>query len=288
MTTVARLADWLSLVKFSHSVFALPFALIALLLATDGRPSLRLLTLVLVAAVAARTAAMAFNRWADRTIDARNPRTQSRELVSGKIRPAGALALTIAASVLFVACAWLLNPLCLRLSPIVLAVLLGYSYTKRFTWACHLVLGVALGLAPLGAWIAATGSLDGVFETPLWLALAVLTWVAGFDVIYACQDVDFDRGLGLRSIPARFGIAGALWISAALHVATAALLFAVGYEARLGVFWWIGWAASVALLVYEHAIVSPRDLSRVNAAFFTVNGLLSLMLALLTGADLWF
>ncbi len=282
-----RLADYLSLVKFSHSIFALPFAWISLLIATGGRPGLRLFVLVIVAAVAARTAAMAFNRWVDLDVDAANPRTRRRELVTGRVRPRAALFLTAGASVVFLLSAWAIAPLCLYLSPAVLLVLLGYSYTKRFTWACHLVLGLALALAPLGAWIAARGAFDGVLGTPLLLAAAVLTWVAGFDVIYACQDAEFDRGLGLSSIPARFGVRRALWISAVLHVGTVGLLCAVGGVAGLGACWWIGVGLGAGLLVYEHAIVRPTDLSRVNAAFFTANGLLSLVLALMTAADLW-
>lgn len=279
--------DWLGLVRFSHSVFALPFALLSLLFATGGRPSLRLVALVVVAAVAARTAAMAFNRWADLAFDRQNPRTQRRELVTGRLRPGAALALTVGSATVFVLAAALLNDLCLWLSPVVLAVLLGYSYTKRFTWACHLVLGLALALAPLGAWLAARGTFEGALAVPLLLAGAVLTWVAGFDVIYACQDAGFDRGLGLHSIPARFGVAGALWVSAALHVATAGLLVAVGLAAGVGLWWWIGVAAAVALLAYQHLIVRPSDLSRVDAAFFTANGLLSVVLAGLAAIDLW-
>jgi 4-hydroxybenzoate polyprenyltransferase len=284
---VRRIGDWLGLVRFSHSVFALPFAILSLLFATGGRPSPRLLVLVVVAAVAARTAAMAFNRWADLAFDRQNPRTRQRELVTGRLRPGAALALTGVASAAFILSAALLNDLCLWLSPAVLAVLLGYSYTKRFTWACHLVLGLALALAPLGAWLAARGTFEGPLAVPLLLAGAVLTWVAGFDVIYACQDAAFDRGLGLRSIPARFGVAGALWISAALHLVTAGLLVGVGLAAGVGLWWWVGVAAAVSLLAYQHLIVRPSDLSRVDAAFFTANGVLSVVLAGLAAIDMW-
>ncbi len=283
-----KLHDYLSMVKFSHSVFALPFAIISLLLATQGRPGLLLLVQVLMAAVAARTAAMAFNRYVDRGVDAENPRTAVREIPAGRIRPGQALGLTIVSSVTFVGISFWIHPLCAWLSPAVLFVLLGYSYTKRFTWACHLVLGLALGLAPLGAWIAATGSFDGILGIPLLLALAVLTWVAGFDVIYSCQDEDFDRGLGLHSLPEHLGIAGALRVSSVLHVLTLVFLIGVGILADLSWFWWLGVFCAGAILIHEHRLVKPTDLSRVNAAFFTMNGILSLVLALLLALDLWF
>lgn len=281
------LGDYLSLVKFSHSVFALPFAIISLLLATHGKPGGLLIVQVVLAAVTARTAAMAFNRFVDRRIDAQNPRTAVREIPTGRVRPVQALGLTVLASAAFVAIAWWIHPLCAWLSPVVLVVLLGYSYTKRFTWACHLVLGLALGLAPLGAWIAALGSFEGILGIPLLLALAVLTWVAGFDVIYSCQDEGFDKGLGLHSIPERLGIAGALRVSALLHVLTLAFLVGVGIRAELSWFWWLGVFAAALLLIHEHRIVKPTDLSRVNAAFFTLNGILSLLLAALLGMDIW-
>ena len=284
---VGKLGLYFSLVKFSHSIFALPFALISLLFATEGQPDLPLLGFVVLAAVSARTAAMAFNRFADRTIDARNPRTQLREIPSGKLRASSALMLTILASLLFVAAAWALNPLCWKLSFPVLFVLLSYSYVKRFSWLCHFALGLALCLAPLGAWIAAKGSFEGIWGTPLLLAMAVLSWVAGFDIIYACQDRDFDKGLGLRSIPVRFGIAGALRISRALHVLTLLCLGATGLLADLGVYWWGGLTVCSALLVYEHRIVSPTDFSRVNAEFFTANGIFSVVLCVLAAMDYW-
>ncbi|MFQ5503301.1 MAG: UbiA-like polyprenyltransferase [Planctomycetota bacterium] len=282
-----RIADYLSLVKFSHSIFALPFALISLLLATHGYPAPGLLALVVLCAVSARTAAMAFNRLVDVEIDRQNPRTRRRELPSGKVSRRAALVMTLVSAALFVLLAGAINPLCLALSPVVLLLLLGYSYTKRFTWSCHLLLGLALGLAPLGAWIAALGSFEGLLGTPLLLALAVLTWVAGFDVIYACQDSDFDRGLGLHSIPVRFGVTWGLGISAALHLLTLCFLVLVGLVSGLGVWWWLGVSLAALLLVYEHRIVAPGDLSRVGVAFFTVNGLFSLLLAVLTAVEFW-
>ena len=248
---------------------------------------LLLLVQVLLAAVTARTAAMAFNRYVDRVLDAKNPRTAGREIPAGVIGPRQALGLTLISSALFVGIAFWIHPLCAWLSPLVLVVLLGYSYTKRFTWACHLVLGLALGLAPMGAWIAALGSLEGIFGIPLLLALAVLTWVGGFDIIYSCQDEGFDRGLGLHSLPERLGIAGALRVSFMLHVLTVAFLVCVGFVAQLSWFWYLGVVAGALLLIYEHRLVKPTDLSRVNAAFFTMNGILSLLLAVLLGLDLW-
>ncbi len=282
------LGDYLALVRFSHSIFALPFAWISLLLATAGRPGFGLVALVAAAAVSARTAAMAFNRWADRSIDAANPRTRGREIPSGRIAPWKALALAVLAGGLFCLISALLGPTCLLLSPVVLLVLFGYSYTKRWSWLCHFVLGLALALAPLGAWIAAKDGFDGILGTPLLLGLAVLTWVAGFDLIYACQDEEFDRGLGLHSVPARFGRAGALKLSASLHGATLLFLAGVGWTADLGGFWWGGIVLAAGLLIHEHRLVSPSDLSRVDAAFFSMNGLFSLLLALLASLDFWF
>ncbi len=283
----SAVSDYLSLVKFSHSIFALPFAWIGLILATSGAPGLSLVLLMVLAAVLARTAAMAFNRYHDREIDAKNPRTRSRELPSGKISATAALGLTIGSCSGFLLVAYLIDPLCFYLTPVVLLVILGYSMTKSFTWACHLVLGAALGLAPLGAWIAGSGTLDGILGAPLLLFLAVATWVAGFDVIYACQDADFDRQEGLLSIPARFGVARALRISLGLHVVTVLAFVAFGLLASLGLYWWIAVALASLLLIHEHRIVAPDDLSRVNAAFFTMNGVLSLVMALLGSLDYW-
>ncbi len=281
------LGRYLSLVKFSHSIFALPFALMGAWLAAGGPPAPRVLVLVVLAAVAARTAAMGFNRLVDRHIDAANPRTEQREIPAGVVTPAGATALVAVSSIAFAAVAFALNPLCGWLSPVVLAVLLGYSYAKRFTSLVHLWLGLALGLAPPGAWLAVTGTFDGDLAQPLLLAGAVLTWVAGFDVIYSCQDAEFDAARGLHSIPAKLGRAGALWLSSALHVLTVALLATLAWRADLS---WIFLAALVVaalLLVWEHSIVSPDDLSRVDMAFFTLNGYVGVGLFLGTALDLW-
>jgi 4-hydroxybenzoate polyprenyltransferase len=276
----------LGLVRFSHSVFALPFALAGAWLAARGVPDARVLLLVLVACVAARTAAMAFNRLVDERIDARNPRTATRELPSGKLSRPTVLGLVLASILVFVASAFALNPLAGWLSLPVLFVLLGYSFTKRFTWACHLVLGLALALAPLGAWLAVRGRIDADAWQAVVLALAVLTWVAGFDLIYACQDREFDSSEGLQSIPARFGVRAALNASAALHAVTIAALFAVGQLAGTGWVYFATCGACAALLWWEHRIVRPDDLSRVDTAFFTLNGWMGIALFVGLALDL--
>lgn len=271
-----RVRDWLSLVRFSHSVFALPFALCGAWLAASGVPPMRTLILVVVCAVCARTAAMGFNRLVDRDIDAANPRTRAREIPSGKLSIGAVRLLVLAASSAFVLASYALNTLAGHLSFPVLFVVLGYSLVKRFSALAHVALGCALALAPLGAWIAVRGSFEGDLAPVLWLALAVTTWVAGFDLIYACQDAAFDARAGLHSIPARHGIAFALRLSSALHLITIAALGAVGLSTPLGWIWWVAVAGSALLLVYEHSLVTPADLSRVNAAFFTVNGWIGL------------
>lgn len=272
-------ARYARLVALPHTVFALPFAVGAAALAWrhGAAPfSLVRLVLIVVAVAAARTAAMAFNRVADRRFDAANPRTAARELPRGAVSVAGAVALTAAASALFVLAAALLGRWPLVLSPLALFILLGYSLAKRFTWATHLWLGVALGGAPAGAWIAVT---NGFGWAPLALSLAVMCWVAGFDIIYSTQDVQFDANRGLGSIPARFGVARALGISRALHIGAVAGLVAFGLILHLGVVYGAGVAAIALTLAYEQRIVSPRDLSRVNKAFFDLNGWVSLVFA---------
>ena len=260
------------LVAFRHSIFALPFALQGAWLAARGAPAWRVAVWIVVCAVAARTAAMAFNRLVDRRIDARNPRTRARELPSGQLGVAQVWALTLLSSVVFVAAAWALNRLCGLLAPAVLAVLFFYSFTKRFTWLAHGFLGLSLALAPLGAWLAVRGDFDGDLGQPLILALAVLTWVAGFDLIYACQDRAFDVREGLRSVPARFGNAAALRLSSALHVVTVATLLWLWARADLSWIYLAAIVAAAALMVWEHGLVTPADLSRVDMAFFTLNG----------------
>jgi 4-hydroxybenzoate polyprenyltransferase len=270
------------MIKFSHTLFALPFALLSAVLAAGGWPSLRTLALILLAMVGARSAAMAHNRLADRHLDAANPRTASRALPSGILSVGFVRAFLAVSIVVFVGAAASLNRLTLVLAPVALALLLLYSYTKRFTALSHLVLGLCLGLAPVGAWIAVRGELGPL---PILLGLAVLFWTAGFDVIYSLQDEAHDRRAGLRSIPARFGARRALWISAIFHLAMAALLVAVWRLSGGGWLFLAGILAALAALVYQHAIVSPGNLSRVDAAFFTANGFVSVTLAACGIAD---
>ena len=260
------------MIKFSHSVFALPFALASAAVATGGRVPWRELPWIVVAMVGARSAAMGFNRLADQAIDARNPRTAGRELPRGVLSRREVWLFVGLSALALIGAAAMLNPLCLVLAPVALLVVLGYSYTKRFTAFSHLVLGLALSIAPLGAWLAVRGRFDAA---PLILALAVLCWVAGFDTIYSCQDVDFDRREGLRSIPARLGIRRALTVARILHVTAVMLLAALYTRAPFHPVYLAGVAAVAALLVYEHSLVSADDLSRVDAAFFTVNGWIS-------------
>jgi 4-hydroxybenzoate polyprenyltransferase len=267
-----------SLVKFGHTVFAMPFALIGYFYGVRqaGFDGLLLLKVVLCM-VFARNAAMGFNRWADRRIDAANPRTAHREIPRGVVAPNRALAFVIGNAVLFVACAGWINPLCLRLSPAALAVILGYSLTKRFTSLSHLVLGLALAIAPAGAYIAATGTLD---VAPVLLSGLVLTWTGGFDIIYSLQDAAFDRQNRLHSLPARLGVRGALWVSAGLHAATLILVLVLDGWWGGGGFARTGAALFIALLVYQHLIVGPGRLERVDLAFSTLNGVASIVYAL--------
>jgi len=269
---LGRARDWGRLVAFSHSIFALPFALQGAWLARRGTPPLGLLAGIVLAAVLARTAAMGMNRLADRHLDARNPRTRGRELPAGRISPRAVAWLVALCAAAFLATAWVLSPLCGALSPLVLGVLFLYSFTKRVTWWCHAVLGFSLAMAPPAAWLAVRGALDARCIEPLLLAAAVLTWVAGFDILYACQDAEFDRAEGLHSVPARFGVGRALWISRLCHVGTVVSLGAFAREAHLG--WVYGGAVVLAalLLAIEHTLVREGDLSRVNLAFFTFNG----------------
>jgi 4-hydroxybenzoate polyprenyltransferase len=271
------------MVKFSHTVFALPFALAAVALAARGHGVTGAqIAAIPLAMVGARTAAMGFNRIVDRHIDAANPRTAGRELPTGKVSLPAAACLTAASTALFIAAAAWLGPLCLRLAPIVLLLVLGYSFSKRFTWLCHLFLGLAIGSAPAAAWIAVRGRLDA---PAVWLSVAVATWIAGFDVLYALADRDFDRKAGIHSIPARFGVPAALLISAVLHAASAAALLVAGRAAGLGWIYLVGVAVVIAMLAWEHAILRPSDLSRLDVAFFNVNGYVSVIYFAATLAD---
>lgn len=269
------LAEWAEMIKLEHSVFAAPFALSGLILGGPALPAATTVLWTILAFVGARAAAMTLNRLIDARIDSVNPRTRDRSIPAGRISPRAALVISILAFTLMVAAASQLPPLCLYLSPIAVFWLTFYSFTKRFTALCHLVLGVAVGGAALGGWIAAAGTVTGV--APWLLLAAVATWVAGFDVIYACQDEDFDRQNRLYSLPSVLGVGPALTVSSLLHVVTIACFIALGYTMSLGLIYWAGIAIVTAMLVYEHSLVSAKDLSRVNAAFFTVNGIVSIV-----------
>jgi len=273
----------LEMIKWEHSIFALPFALCGAMLAAGGLPTPHQLVWIVVAMVAARSAAMAFNRLADAAIDGANPRTSTRALPAGRLTPAFVATFVIISSAIFVIAAAQLNRLALRLSPVALAVLLLYSYTKRFTRWSHLVLGFALGIAPSAAWIAVRGSLD---PRILLLTAAVTFWVGGFDVLYACQDFDFDRKSGLYSIPRFLGISGALWVARAFHVVMFLLLIALLMVFGLGKLAIAGVVVVAVLLVYEHSLVSADNLSKLNAAFFTMNGVISVVFFGFVAADM--
>ncbi len=306
MTTLKK---YLSLVKFSHTIFALPFALIGFVLgvvqvrktgwhvqlSTDNQPQswiglfseqdslLRKFLLVFLCMVTARSAAMAFNRYLDRHFDAKNPRTAIREIPAGIISPNSALRFVVLNCVLFVTACFLINPICFYLSPVALFVILFYSYTKRFTALCHIVLGIGLSLAPIGAYLAVTGQ----FETlPLLFSFTVIFWVSGFDVIYALQDVEFDQSQQLYSIPSVLGKTKALRVSEILHVLSAACVIAAGWYGNFHFIYWIGIFVFTGMLVYQHSIVKPNDLSKVNIAFMTANGIASVVFGVLVISDL--
>jgi 4-hydroxybenzoate polyprenyltransferase len=283
MSSLHNLRVTLEMIKWEHSIFALPFALCGAMLAAGGFPTVHQLVWIIVAMVAARSAAMAFNRWADASIDAANPRTSTRALPAGHLSPAFVVTFVIISSLVFILAASQLNRLALLLSPVALAVLLLYSYTKRVTRWSHLVLGFALGIAPSAAWIAVRGSLD---PRILLLTAAVTFWVGGFDVLYACQDFDFDREAGLHSVPRYFGIRAALWIARVFHLIMVGLLVTLLLAFGLGKLAAAGVLAVILLLAYEHSLVKPYDLSRLNAAFFTMNGVISVLFFIFVAADL--
>lgn len=270
---LSKVRTILEMIKFEHTVFALPFALTSAILAANGMPSLRVLLWILTAMAGARSSAMAFNRIADLHYDRLNPRTAGRALATGAVRLTEVWLFTVAAAGIFVFASKMLNDLAFRLSPVALLVILGYSYTKRFTSLSHLILGLALGIAPVGAWIAVTGRLD---FAPMVLSAAVIFWTAGFDIIYSLQDIQFDREQGLFSIAKLLGTERALMISALFHVLTVCLLVWFGALLHLGAAYWIGVASVAILLWYEQSLVKPDDLSRVDAAFFNTNGCVSI------------
>jgi 4-hydroxybenzoate polyprenyltransferase len=280
--------NYLSLIKFSHTIFALPFAVIGFFLATTQIQNpiewIKLIYVVLCM-VFARSAAMAFNRYIDRDIDKANDRTaEVREIPNGTIKPKSALLFVIVNCVLFIATTYFINPLCFYLSPIALLVVLGYSLTKRFTALCHLVLGIGLSLAPIGAYLAVTGKFDWL---PLFFSFAVLFWVSGFDIIYALQDEEFDKQQKLHSIPVLLGTKNALMLSNFLHVLTASFILFAGYYGELSLIYWIGSGIFISLLIYQHVLVKPNDLSKVNLAFFTTNGIASVVFSIFVLLDLF-
>jgi 4-hydroxybenzoate polyprenyltransferase len=285
---IQRFKNYLSLIKFSHTVFALPFAFIGFTLAIVREQrsfEWHLLVKMLLCMVFARSAAMAFNRYLDRKFDALNPRTAKREVPAGIITPGNALAFTIINSLLFVATTWFINPLCFALSFVALFVILFYSYTKRFTALCHLVLGVGLALSPIGAFLSVTGYFDLV---PLMFSFSVLTWVAGFDIIYALQDEGFDKSQKLHSIPAALGTKNALTVSTILHVFSALFVIAAGVLGQFSWLYWVGVCFYVSMLTYQHLLVKPNDLSKVGIAFANTNGIASVVFALFTIVSLIF
>ncbi len=280
-----RIVLYLRMIKFSHSVFALPFAFTAALLASRGVPDLHTILWITVAMVSGRSAAMGLNRVIDREIDAKNPRTSQREIPSGKIKITEAWLFIIVSLGVFVYSAYRLNPLCLKLSPIAIAFFVVYPFTKRFTWLCHLVLGIAIAGAPLGAWIAVKGEISMEI---FFLVLAVVFWLAGFDTLYALQDVEFDKRYGIYSIPQKFGIKKAIYISRVFHLLTWLLLLVTALVFKLGIIFYIGLGLVGALLFYEHRLVREDDLSKLDMAFFNMNGYISLTVFFFTFADLLF
>jgi 4-hydroxybenzoate polyprenyltransferase len=269
--------NYLSLIKFSHTIFALPFAIIGYFLALEKSSSsfdLKLFLLMLICMVTARSAAMAFNRYIDRDIDIKNPRTKNREIPAGIVSANSALIFVILNSIIFIASTYFINDLCFYLSPVALMIVLAYSYTKRFTALCHFVLGLGLSLAPIGAYLVITGEFA---LTPIWYSIAVLTWVSGFDIIYSLQDEEFDKSLSLHSVPTAMGTKNALNLSSVLHIISALFIIIPGLQEGYGLWYWIGTFVYIAMLIYQHRLVKPNDLSKVNIAFMTTNGIASVV-----------
>jgi 4-hydroxybenzoate polyprenyltransferase len=280
----AKLNVVLRMIKIAHSVFALPFAIISALVAAHGLPHWRVLFWIIVAMISARSCAMAFNRLVDYKFDALNPRTKNWALPRGLVSIHFVVLFIVFSSIVFIFSAFQLNELAFLLSPVALSVIFLYSFTKRFTALSHWFIGLALGVAPAGAWVAVRGSLEFL---PLWLSAAILFWTAGFDLIYSCQDAEFDRMQQLHSIPSKFGIPAALKLSRICHTITVVLLIVFGSRANLGRWYFAGVAVVTVLLIYEHTLVAPDDLSRVNEAFFTVNGLISVLLLIFCSLDIF-
>ena len=280
---LGRVGVYLEMIKVAHTVFALPFALMGAFLAAGGFPPGKTVFYIVLAMIGARSAAMGFNRLVDAEIDARNPRTRERAIPKGEVGKPMVVVFIFLSVLLLELSAAKLNPLCLMLSPVLLLLLFSYSYTKRFTWASHVVLGMCLGAAPAAAWIAVRGDFD---PRILAFSLAVLFWVAGFDVLYALQDIDFDRTEGLHSIPRHLGVRKSLWVARGFHFVMAALLLLGYHSFRLGGWFLAGWGLCAAVLVYEHSILREDDLSRLNVAFFNLNGIVSIALCLFTYLDL--
>ncbi len=283
MKVIKKIKILLDMIKFEHTIFALPFAYLGAFLAARGFPTISQCWWILVAMVGARTCAMGFNRIVDIPFDAQNPRTKDRALPSGKVKPHEAWAMVIVAAILYFWAAYELNALAFKLSPIVLAVVMFYSYTKRFTPLCHLFLGLAIGIAPTAGWIAVKGS---VTYLPLILSVGVMFWVGGFDILYACLDEEFDKQIGLHSIPARFGRRKAFWISGFFHAIAFGCFVAVGILAHLNWIYYLGVVITFILLVMQRIVVTPSDISRMNMAFFTLNGAISIVLFIATALAL--
>jgi 4-hydroxybenzoate polyprenyltransferase len=282
---MSRLKTFLNMIRFEHTIFALPFAYLGMVLAWDSWENANWWDFIwiTIAMISARTAAMALNRYIDRRIDAQNPRTASRPIQTGAIDILTVLLMAILSLMVLGLAAWMLDPLAFFLFPIALIFLVGYSYTKRFTWMSHFILGFTDGLAPMGAWVAVRGSIFTLGDLPAWILLATVTfWIGGFDIYYSCQDVDFDRENHLYSIPARFGVARALQVAGISHIITVVLFFILGFVALLGWPYWFGVAIMAALLAYEHLLVRPDDLSNLDLAFFNINGYISVIIFLAT------
>jgi 4-hydroxybenzoate polyprenyltransferase len=283
MSSVAgKIILYLRMIKFPHSIFALPFAFTGAVIAAEGIPSIREIVWITIAMVGARSGAMGLNRVIDRKIDRENPRTKNRELPKGEIRLSEAILFTGVSIAIFIFAAYMLNPLCLKLSPIALAVLFIYSYTKRFTWTTHFVLGLALSAAPLGAWIAVRGTFDTEIIP---MGIAVIFWLAGFDTLYALQDIEFDKSHGLYSIPKRFGIKNALILAKLFHLMTFIMLLATGVLFKMGIFYWLGMMIVAGLFIYEHSLVKESDLNKLDIAFFNMNGYISITVFIFTLMD---